>query len=292
MSSGLEPWVEYDSHKWSGEQLLCFVGDHQVIPTIPNELSKQGQEFLKWALTRDPTKRPDAAKLLLHPFITGDSSQSSAVELAHVGGASPKEMAQLESIRKCIAEDDKVKTMQMHASQGGFATGGQGQAQNQQQQQQQEQQQMQQEQMMQQQKMQWQQQQQQQQPQFSTVVRMQPAEPYAAAPVRLAHQQQQFFHQPTAPIRFAGGNGESFLSPPGKDRSEAILRVPAGAQYPPMHSHNNNNSGGGGSIGSGGSMSDSMLFGDSNYSGDSASSEGGSNNGHSVHTSPDKSPMD
>jgi serine/threonine protein kinase len=113
MSSGKEPWYELDHLNWTGPMLLRHVGGNNVLPKFPSlsELGAQGQEFLRWSLSRDPNTRPSAEKLLLHPFITGDYSTSGQVELAHVN--TQAENSQLDAIRNIINTDEKVKTLQL-----------------------------------------------------------------------------------------------------------------------------------------------------------------------------------
>ncbi|VVC26621.1 Hypothetical protein CINCED_3A025889 [Cinara cedri] len=64
MASGKRPWHEYDSNY----QIMFKVG-MGVLPTIPDTLSEEGQEFVNRCLQHNPYKRATVSELLEHNFI-------------------------------------------------------------------------------------------------------------------------------------------------------------------------------------------------------------------------------
>eukprot|EP00106_Octopus_bimaculoides_P005259 XP_014772701.1 PREDICTED: mitogen-activated protein kinase kinase kinase 4-like [Octopus bimaculoides] len=62
MSTGKQPW--YDQHPY---QIMFLVGLGNV-PPIPENLSREGKEFLKHCFEIEPSRRPCAIDLLNHPF--------------------------------------------------------------------------------------------------------------------------------------------------------------------------------------------------------------------------------
>jgi serine/threonine protein kinase len=45
------------------------IGNSKELPVIPDSLSREGKEFVRLCLQRDPANRPTAAQLLEHPFV-------------------------------------------------------------------------------------------------------------------------------------------------------------------------------------------------------------------------------
>ena len=45
------------------------IGNSKELPIIPDSLSREGKEFVRLCLQRDPAHRPTAAQLLEHPFV-------------------------------------------------------------------------------------------------------------------------------------------------------------------------------------------------------------------------------
>jgi len=45
------------------------IGNSKELPAIPDSLSREGKEFVRLCLQRDPAHRPTAAQLLEHPFV-------------------------------------------------------------------------------------------------------------------------------------------------------------------------------------------------------------------------------
>jgi serine/threonine protein kinase len=62
MLTGKPPWSEF-----TGVQAMFSVLNRS--PTIPETLSSEGKEFLKWCFQRNPADRPSAIMLLDHPFL-------------------------------------------------------------------------------------------------------------------------------------------------------------------------------------------------------------------------------
>lgn len=65
MATGKPPWSEFE-----GIAAVFRIGNSKEIPLIPKFLSEEGKTFLKSCLQRDPHKRPTAAQLLDHPFVS------------------------------------------------------------------------------------------------------------------------------------------------------------------------------------------------------------------------------
>ncbi|XP_052239205.1 LOW QUALITY PROTEIN: mitogen-activated protein kinase kinase kinase 4-like [Dreissena polymorpha] len=63
MASGKRPWHECENHF----QIVFKLGMGGT-PTIPENLSAEGKDFLKYCLEQDPEKRWSASQLLDHPF--------------------------------------------------------------------------------------------------------------------------------------------------------------------------------------------------------------------------------
>ncbi|KAI5059898.1 hypothetical protein GOP47_0024318 [Adiantum capillus-veneris] len=63
MVTGKPPWSEYEG------VAAMFKVSRAEIPPIPDNLSVEGQSFIKLCLQRDPAHRPSAAALLHHPFV-------------------------------------------------------------------------------------------------------------------------------------------------------------------------------------------------------------------------------
>jgi serine/threonine protein kinase len=67
MVTGKPAWnLEKDSNIWS---LLRRIGAGEESPVIPEELSKEGKDFVEKCFVNDPRKRWTAEMLLNHPFI-------------------------------------------------------------------------------------------------------------------------------------------------------------------------------------------------------------------------------
>lgn len=45
------------------------IGNSKELPTIPENLSDEGKDFVRLCLQRNPSQRPTAAQLLDHPFV-------------------------------------------------------------------------------------------------------------------------------------------------------------------------------------------------------------------------------
>jgi serine/threonine protein kinase len=67
MVTGKPAWnLEKDSNMWS---LLLQIGAGEESPLIPQELSKEGKDFVEKCFVKDPRKRWTAEMLLNHPFV-------------------------------------------------------------------------------------------------------------------------------------------------------------------------------------------------------------------------------
>jgi len=68
ISTAKPPWAEM---KFSSPFAAMFhIGNSDDIPKIPEHLSDRGKNFIGLCVTRDPTKRCDAKRLLSHRFVT------------------------------------------------------------------------------------------------------------------------------------------------------------------------------------------------------------------------------
>ncbi|CAL0331992.1 unnamed protein product [Lupinus luteus] len=64
MATTKPPWSKFE-----GVAVMYKLGNTDEVPKIPKHLSKEGRDFLRLCLQRDPKSRPSAAELLLHPFV-------------------------------------------------------------------------------------------------------------------------------------------------------------------------------------------------------------------------------
>ncbi|PPD94325.1 hypothetical protein GOBAR_DD08653 [Gossypium barbadense] len=68
MATSKPPWSQYE-----GVAAIFKIANSKGFPDIPNNLSKDAQNFIKLCLQREPTARPTALKLLQHPFVQDQS---------------------------------------------------------------------------------------------------------------------------------------------------------------------------------------------------------------------------
>jgi len=66
MATGRPPWSEYSNPVTAMYHIACT----DAVPEPPDGLSAEGKDFLTQCLRRDPSRRPDVTKLLLHPFVS------------------------------------------------------------------------------------------------------------------------------------------------------------------------------------------------------------------------------
>ncbi|KAL9242813.1 hypothetical protein vseg_016777 [Gypsophila vaccaria] len=64
MATAKPPWSQYE-----GVAALFKVGYSKEIPAVPDHLSKEGRDFVRMCLQRNPLDRPTAVQLLEHPFV-------------------------------------------------------------------------------------------------------------------------------------------------------------------------------------------------------------------------------
>jgi len=70
MATGKLPWSHYQFDV--PVALFMKIALSEEIPLIPDTLSDDLKSFLKLCLQRDPTKRPHAQDLIIHPFLTNN----------------------------------------------------------------------------------------------------------------------------------------------------------------------------------------------------------------------------
>ncbi|KAJ7546338.1 hypothetical protein O6H91_08G036100 [Diphasiastrum complanatum] len=78
MATAKPPWSQYE-----GIAALFKIGNSKEVPSIPESLSKDGQEFVKLCLRRDPLDRPSASELLEHPFARNAMDAVRVEEMNH-----------------------------------------------------------------------------------------------------------------------------------------------------------------------------------------------------------------
>ncbi|KAK9178827.1 hypothetical protein WN943_028021 [Citrus x changshan-huyou] len=66
MATTKPPWSQYE-----GVAAMFKIGNSKELPTIPDDLSDEGKDFIRLCLQRNPLNRPTAVKLLDHPFVKG-----------------------------------------------------------------------------------------------------------------------------------------------------------------------------------------------------------------------------
>ena len=70
MATGKLPWSHYQFD--DPVAILMKIALSEEIPLIPDTLSEDLKSFLSLCLQRDPTKRPHAQDLIIHPFLTNN----------------------------------------------------------------------------------------------------------------------------------------------------------------------------------------------------------------------------
>ena len=79
MTTGSSPW----SHIRDPTAVMFHVASSAELPQIPDSLSETGREFLRLCFQRDPSRRPSAAELLLHPFVSSDHVVQTSLRDIH-----------------------------------------------------------------------------------------------------------------------------------------------------------------------------------------------------------------
>ncbi len=80
MATGRPPWSQYSNPVTAMYHIACV----ETVPPFPDTLSAHGHDFLRLCFERDPLKRPDVTRLLLHPFVT----QLPATQVRHLSKTS------------------------------------------------------------------------------------------------------------------------------------------------------------------------------------------------------------
>jgi len=80
MATGRPPWSQYSNPVTAMYHIACV----ETVPPFPDSISPQGHDFLRLCFERDPLKRPDVTRLLLHPFVT----QLPATQVRHLSKSS------------------------------------------------------------------------------------------------------------------------------------------------------------------------------------------------------------
>lgn len=63
---------------------MFFIGTTQEPPAFPPNISEEAKDFLRQCFIRDPSVRPDATELLLHPFASNTSPISSEEHFSQI----------------------------------------------------------------------------------------------------------------------------------------------------------------------------------------------------------------
>lgn len=72
MATGKPPWSNYNAPVAA----MFHIASSKDPPPIPDHLSPEAQDFLRLCFNRVPTERPNASRLLKHPFITNTLSSA------------------------------------------------------------------------------------------------------------------------------------------------------------------------------------------------------------------------
>ncbi|OAY42275.1 mitogen-activated protein kinase kinase kinase NPK1 [Manihot esculenta] len=75
MATGKPPW----SQQYQEVAALFYIGSTKSHPEIPEHLSAEAKDFLLKCLQKEANMRPDASKLLQHPFVIGQREASDPV---------------------------------------------------------------------------------------------------------------------------------------------------------------------------------------------------------------------
>jgi len=101
MATGTPPWAHEISNHISA---MLRIAHGDGIPQFPPHFSKEGLDFLRLCLQRDPTKRSTAQQLLTHPFVTSTpspqhhaSSPASVLEVHNFKDSCDIDIDELES---------------------------------------------------------------------------------------------------------------------------------------------------------------------------------------------------
>ncbi|CAK7340721.1 unnamed protein product [Dovyalis caffra] len=75
MATGKPPW----SQQYQEVAAIFYIGSTKSHPEIPGHLTPEAKDFLLKCLHKEPNMRPEAYKLLKHPFVTGEIGTSDHV---------------------------------------------------------------------------------------------------------------------------------------------------------------------------------------------------------------------
>ena len=83
--------------------LLFHLGSTEEIPAIPDQLPEIGKDFLRLCFIRDPSQRPTANQLLLHPFVSENYRPSSGLSpQSNVLSVSPSQQNEQIKVKEVI----------------------------------------------------------------------------------------------------------------------------------------------------------------------------------------------
>lgn len=75
MATGKPPWSEVSNNV----TVMFHIASAKGPPLIPSTLSPEAQDFLRLCFDRDPKQRPNATRLLKHPFVVNVRHSATAV---------------------------------------------------------------------------------------------------------------------------------------------------------------------------------------------------------------------
>ncbi|KAK4283057.1 hypothetical protein QN277_000057 [Acacia crassicarpa] len=127
MATTKPPWSQYE-----GVAAMFKIGNSKELPTIPDDLSNEGKDFVRKCLQRNPHDRPSAQQLLEHPFvkcaaplerpILGAETSDQGTGIAHgaksLGAGQGRNLSALDNDRLSVHSSRMLK-LNPHASNEG-----------------------------------------------------------------------------------------------------------------------------------------------------------------------------